>query len=61
MNPIGLIVTLLGVALIIGIAWWALDQIPLPPPIRMIVVVIVAIICILVVANYLLPLANMHR
>ena len=61
MDPIGLIITLLVVALIIGIAWWALSQIALPPPIHMIVVVVVAIILILVVVNYLLPLANIHR
>ena len=52
------LVTLLVIALVIGIAWWALQQISLPPPIHMAVVVVIAIIAILLVVEYLLPLTH---
>lgn len=55
---IGLLITLLVIALIIGIAWWALQQITLPPPVHMAVVVIIAIIAISLVVEYVLPYAH---
>lgn len=55
---IGALITLLCIALIIGIAWWALQQITLPPPIHMAVVVIIAIVAILLVVQYLMPYAH---
>lgn len=33
--------------LIISIAWYAISQLTLPPPIRMIIIVVVAVLCIL--------------
>lgn len=41
------IVPLIGLLLIIAIAYWAISQITLPPPIRMIIIVVVAVLCIL--------------
>jgi len=41
---ISLLITLLIVCLVAGIVWWALQQIPLPAPVRMIVVVVFALI-----------------
>lgn len=48
------IVTLLVALAIFGIAWWAINQFDLPPPLRMVAVVIIAIVAILL----LLPLAG---
>lgn len=48
------IVTLLVALAIFAIAWWAISQLDLPPPLRMVAVVIIAIIAILL----LLPLAG---
>lgn len=48
MNLISLLVTILILALIAGVVWWTLNQITLPPPVRMIVNVALGIICILV-------------
>lgn len=48
------IIWLLCMLAILGVIWWALQQIPLPPPIRLAVVIVFAIIAILI----LLDLAN---
>lgn len=45
------IIALIGLLLIVAIAWWAINQLSLPPPIRMIVIVVVAVLCILWVAQ----------
>ncbi len=45
------IIPLLGLLLIVAIAWWAISSLSLPPPIRMIVIVVVAVLCILWVAS----------
>ena len=50
---ISLLITLLIFALIAGLIWWALQQIPLPPPIRMVVIVVFVIILILVLLEML--------
>jgi hypothetical protein len=50
---IGLLIDLLVFALIAGIVWWVLQQIPLPPPIRMVVIVVFALIAILVLVSFL--------
>lgn len=45
---ISLLITLLIICLIAAIAWWALSQLPLPDPIRWVVIVIFALILIIV-------------
>ncbi len=42
----GILITLIIVLAVIGIAWWAITQLPLPPPIRIVAVVIIAIVAI---------------
>jgi hypothetical protein len=50
---IPLLITLLILAGIVGVAWWAINQVPMPPPIRILVVVIMAIIVIIVLLSLL--------
>lgn len=42
---------LIGILLIIAIVWYMLNNIPLPPPVRMVVIVIGCIFLIVIVAN----------
>ena len=53
---IGLLINLLILLLIFGVAWWILTLIPLPPPFAMIVRVVFALILLLVLIEWLLPL-----
>jgi uncharacterized membrane protein YwzB len=57
---ISLLVTILVLALIFGLVWWAIGMIPLPPPFGMIVQVALVLIFVLVLLSYLLPLAGSH-
>lgn len=50
---ISLLIGLVIFALIVGICWWILQQIPIPPPFRWVVYVVFGIICLLIVLNYL--------
>jgi Co/Zn/Cd efflux system component len=52
-----LLVTILIVALIFAIVWWALERLILPEPIRMVIIVIVALIAILWLLH-LMPLVT---
>ena len=52
---IGLLLTLLVFCLIAAIIWWVLQQLPLPQPIRMVVIVVFALIAILLLLQ-MLPL-----
>lgn len=45
------LIPLLGLLLICAIAWWAINYLSLPPPIKMIIVVVVAVLCIIWVAH----------
>jgi hypothetical protein len=45
------IVPLIGILLIIGLAWYAISQIPLPPPVRIVIIVLACVILILWVAS----------
>lgn len=45
------IVPLIGVLLICAIAWYAISQMTLPPPVRMVIIVIACVILILWVAS----------
>lgn len=48
---ISFLVTLLVFILIFGIVWYAVSQIPLPPPWRIIINAIIALILILILLN----------
>jgi hypothetical protein len=41
-----LLITLLAYLAVIGILWWAITQIPLPQPFRIIAVVVIAVVSI---------------
>lgn len=56
---ISLIITLLVVLLVLAIAWWAIQQLPLPDPVRWVAVVVIALIAILVLLS-LLPGTGLH-
>jgi hypothetical protein len=45
------IIPLIGLLLIIAIAWYAITQLTLPPPVRMVVIVLACVILILWVAS----------
>jgi heme A synthase len=48
-----LLIGLIFLVLIVGIAWWIIQQVPLPPPMRWVVTVVFGLIVLLVVLNYL--------
>lgn len=50
---ITLLVGLIILVLVVGIAWWIIQQVPLPPPMRWVVTVVFGLIVLLVVLNYL--------
>lgn len=50
---VSLLIGLLFVCLVLYVAWWALSRMSLPEPARTIIVVVFAIICLLVLANYI--------
>lgn len=45
------ILPLIGLLLIIGIAWYAIQQIPLPPMVKTVIIVVVCCLLILWVAS----------
>lgn len=49
---IALLIGLLVACLVIGLCWYILGMIPMPPPIRTIVTIIFAIICVLALLQY---------
>lgn len=51
MDLIHLLIYLIVLCLVFGIAWWAITQIPLPPPIRTVVIVVFALIMILILLS----------
>lgn len=53
------LVTLLVLVLVFGLVWWAITQIPLPPPVKIVVSVVLAIIAIIALLE-LVPL-HLHR
>lgn len=50
---VGLLIGFLFVCLLLYVAWWAVGRMALPEPARTILLVIFAIICLLVLANYI--------
>ncbi len=57
---ISLLITLIVIALIAYVCWWGLSQVPLPAPFDVVVRVIFALIIVLVLLHFLLPLAGIH-
>lgn len=55
---IAVLIYLLIVLLIFGIIWWVIDLIPLPGNFKMIARAIVAIILLLILISYLLPVLH---
>lgn len=55
---IHLLFVLLILGLIFYVVWWGISQIPLPAPFAVAVKVILALIVVLVLLEYLLPLAG---
>lgn len=50
---LNLLIALLVICLIAYLVWWAISQIPLPEPIRVVVIVIFAIIMIVVLLKFI--------
>jgi hypothetical protein len=55
---IHLLITLLILLLVFAVAWWALTMIPLPEPVALVARVVFAIIMLIVLLTYLLPMAG---
>jgi len=51
---ISLLINLLVICLIIGLGWWLLQVIPMPPPIKQVATVIFAVICVIILIYFLL-------
>ena len=45
------LIPLIGVLLIVAVAWYCINQLTLPPPVRMVIIVIACVILILWVAS----------
>jgi hypothetical protein len=54
----GLLVSILILCLIFGVIWWVITLIPLPPPFKQIAMVVVALVFVLILISYLLPIAG---
>jgi hypothetical protein len=55
---IATLIYLLIVLAVMAIIWWAISQLGLPPPVRVVAVAIFAIIALLIVARLLMGLAG---
>lgn len=55
---ITLLIYVLVLLIIMGLAYWVLQMIPLPPPIRQIALVVFAVICAIVLIYLLLGLVD---
>lgn len=53
-----LLVYLLVILIVMGLGWWILSMIPLPPPIGQIATVIFVVICAIVLIVFLLQLVG---
>lgn len=54
----GLLIHLLIIMLIIGVVWWVITMIPLPPPMGQIVRVVFGVICAIIIIYFLLGLTG---
>lgn len=50
---IELLIGLIVLCLVVGIAFWVLQQIPLPPPMRWVAYAVLGLILLLIVLNFL--------
>ena len=55
---IELLIALLVIIIVFGILWYAISLIPLPPPFHVIAQLVLAVILILILLAYLLPLLH---
>lgn len=55
---VNLLIWILILGLIFSIAYWAISQIPMPPPFSVAARVILAIICLIVILQLIVPLAG---
>ena len=53
---IHLLIVLLIIGAILGVVWWAINQIAMPPPVRMIVILVFVLIVLIVCLDLLLPM-----
>lgn len=57
---IGLLIALVIFCLITYLFWWLINTIPLPQPVRIIVIVLFVLICIVMLLNYMPDLGLPH-
>ena len=57
---IGLLIALVIFCLIAYLFWWLINMIPLPQPVRIIVIVLFVLICIVMLLNYMPDLGLPH-
>lgn len=55
---IPLLVNILIILIVVGLLYWIVTQLPLPPPVKQIATVVVVVICVLWLVYLLLPLAG---
>ena len=55
---IGTLIYLLVLCLVLGVIWWIIGQIALPPPIRQIVTIVFVVIAVIVLIYFLLGLVG---
>lgn len=56
-----LLIHMLIILLILGVAWWVISLIPLPPPFHMILQVVFVLIALIVVIDLLLGISGSGR
>lgn len=55
---IHILLMILIYGLIFAVVYWAITQIPLPPPFAMVARVVLALVAVILIIELLLPLAN---
>ena len=55
---IALLVHILILAIVMGLIWWIITLIPLPPPFGQVVRVVFVVICVIILICLILPLAG---
>ena len=55
---VGLLIHILILALILGVVWWVITLIPLPPPFPLIARVVFALIALIIVIDLLLSIGG---
>lgn len=53
MDLVPLLITVIVLGAIFSLAWWAINSLPLPPPFRVVAIVILALIGIVVLLQFL--------